>query len=374
MLRRILIFLFLVFFFVLAAAVAEAQLPDAEVSRPIGFVRQTCPEGSDTWIGTPFDHAKRDAVVSLRGRPRVISDEGLVVFYLDGARPWRKDEWVDSHYVRIGGDHRYAGRAYRIRSSSRVTVVVEYEDHFPRDDFGRGDEIELVPYPTLDDLFPTETQTTFLESDGYLPLQRKTELLVFETERPEATNATPPLAFFLTADGWKQVTDRGVVSAGHFRLTPWTAMIVRNRAGLGNTEFVTTGLLAKFPRWLPVRGDWNAIREIPTPAPNVVPRRLADLDLDDRNNFPDSESTDPADRGGELLIFEGAGFDQAPSAIYFRVNDEWRLDDAGNGYPVADDVELPPGTAFVVRKPHRSWFRQWVYTPVNLQTEEEAAD
>ena len=48
------------------------------------------------------------------------------------------------------------------------------------------------------------------------------------------------------------------------------------------------------------------------------------------------------------------------------------LDDAGNGYPVADDVMLEPGTAFVVRKPNRSWFRQWVYTPENLRTEEGA--
>ena len=345
MLKRVHIFLFLVYFFVSAA---EAQLPDAEVSRAIGFVRQICPEGSDTWIGTPFDHTKRDAVARLRGRPRVIENQGLVVLYLIGAQPWQKDQWVDSHYVRIGGENRYAGRAYRIRSSSRTTVVIEYEDHFPREDYARGDEIELVPYPTLADLFPPETQTTFQESEGYLPLQRKTELLVFETERPEATDATPPLTFFLTTEGWKQVTDRGVVSAGHFRLTPWTAMIVRNRAGLGDTDFVTTGLLAKFPRWLPVRGDWSTMREIPTPAPILVPQRLAELNLNSNNNFPNSESTDPEVRGGELLIFAGSGFNQDPTAIYFRVNNEWRLDDAGNGYPVADDVMLEPGTALLV--------------------------
>lgn len=356
------------------AALSQAQQPDAEVSRAIGFVRVDCPEGSDTWIGSPFDHTKRDAVARLRGQPRIVDGEGVVVFYLLGTQNWRRDQWVDSHYVRIGGDNRYAGRAYRIRSHTRTAVVIEYQDHFPKKDYSRGDEIELVPYPTLDDLFPAETQTTFAESEGYLPLQRKTELLVFETERPEATDATPPLSFFVTADGWKQVTNAGVVSAGHFRLTPWTAMLIRNRSGLGDTEFITTGRLAKFPRWMPVRGDWNTPREIPTPAPNIVPQRLGDLNLNHKNNFPDSETTDPEDRGGELLVFGGTGFDKAPTAIYFRVGGEWRLDDVGNGYPAADDVILQPGTAFVVRKPQRSWFSQWVFTPENLQPDEEEND
>ncbi len=360
--------LFSFFLVLVSTGFCFAQVED-DATRPIGFVRQTCPEGSDTWIGTPFEHVKADASVELKSRPRVISSRHIAVFYLLRKQPWTKNQFVGTHYVRIAGNHEWAGRPYKIQSVRRTLIVVEYEDHFPKEDFTRGHEIEVVPYPTVTDIFPPDSQTTFQESDGVLPLQRKTELLIFEDD-PSNSTPTPPTSFFVTADGWQQVTSAGIQPANNVMLKPWTAMVIRNKTGLGDTEFVTTGLLPKFPVHTPARGILNERVEIPTPAPVFVPTRLADLQLPTRHNiFGDSETFDEADRAAELLVFDGAiaELNKEPSATYFRVAGQWHLDN-GTTYPVSDDVEIQPGTAFSFKK-NRTWFHKWVYTPVHLQEE-----
>jgi uncharacterized protein (TIGR02597 family) len=361
---RILLPLFL-FLFLLNAGLTAAQ--DNDATRPIGFVKHLCPEGSDTWVATPFDHVKAETTVEIKGRPRVVDSRGTVIFYLSKRQPWDKNEFVDTHYLRIAGSHHMAGRLYKIQSTSRTSVVVEYEDYFPRDDFEKGHELEIVPYPTLDDLFPPDSQTSFQLSDGALPLQRKTELLLFEDQAVNST-PTPPTSFFITADGWQQVTNEGVQPAGGFQFTPWIAMVVRNKTGLGDTEFLATGQLPKYPQHRPLRSQWNERFEVPTPAPNLVPTRLADMQLTTRHGiFRDSESTDPAERGSELLIFDGAviGLNKEPTATYFRVAGQWHLDD-GASYPLADDVEVQPGTSFSIKK-QRTWFHQWKFITTNLQ-------
>jgi len=349
----------------LSASLAVAQ--DYDATKPIGFVKHVCPEGSDSWVATPFDHVKAERTLEIKGRPRVVSSRNTAIFYLSKKQSWDKDEFVGSHYVRIAGEHHMAGRAYRIESMNRSSVVVEFEDYFPDNDFQKGDEIEIVPFPTLDGIFPPESQSTFQLSDGALPLQRRTELLLFE-DQPVSETPTPPDSFFITANGWQQVTTAGVLPAGDTQLTPWTAMIVRNKSGLGDTEFIATGLLPKYPQHRPLRSHWNEAYQVPTPAPNLVATRLIDMQLPTRHGiFVDSSSTNPAYRGSEFLVFDNAaiGFNKTPANTYFRVNGQWHLDD-GSVYPVADDIEIQPGTSFSIKK-QRTWFHQWQFTPVNLQ-------
>jgi len=215
-----------------------------------------------------------------------------------------------------------------------------------------GDGFAISKYWTLGTLFPPATQTTIIASTSTAGPGRRTEVLIPDI-LGNGTNLAANKKFFINAGVWKEST-AGLPVSDNFVLIPDTYFIVcHNHASIiAATTFTASGIVELNPVSLPLATLTNGKQDNPITTGRPVPIKLKDLDLISSSAFVGSSGTAGPGRRDELLVFDNsvATVNRSPSAIYFynTTTSNWRQ--ATVGFPVADDVEIAPSSALLVRK------------------------
>ncbi len=313
------------------------------VGEIVGFNVTDCLAGSDTIVAVPFH---RPAVFrgTLSGNPLI--GNGTAIVFDENSDAFEAEQWLtEPHFLRFTGNSPRAGWYFRITGNGDHSIVIDLSG----DDLAgvvAGQAFEIIPYWTLDGLFPEGNETVHL-STGNLVTGRGTEVRLFDRDTVGA-NLAPARKFFLTDEGWHEVT-AGFSTAGDVVIPPGTSFVIRHPNGVSDTRFVAHQVVESGDHAYAVRMDPETATDHYFGSMRPVPVKLKDLGLG-IPVFQESVSNDPEGRADELHVYDNtvAAVNREPSAIYFRVGGQWFRDD--DGFPPADDDELDAGAGFVIRK------------------------
>lgn len=238
---------------------------------------------------------------------------------------------------------------------------------------GAGTPVAVVPYWTLDTLFPAGAGINVSTSAS----NRATEILVFD-DTVAGINLSAAATFFYFAGngnkpaGWYKVGDTAAPKGGQ-RLDPASYFIVRHKVATATTLLVTGGVQMagyRVPLWLRAAGG---AQDNLVSLPAVAPVSLADSGLVGSGAFRASASA--SNRTDELMVFDNTAVGQNKSAsatyFYFAGNETkpagwYRVGDTAH---TSDAVQLRPGEGFVIRKrqPTTVHADQWFGLPSYLE-------
>lgn len=309
---------------------------------PMGFVSETCLAGSDTYLSVPF-HQPPAYVGALTSAPTVSGSTATLTFSAPG---WTANQFQNTHYVRfISGEK--LGYYYQVASNDATSLTIDLNG----DTIGAtslGDQIQLIPFWTLNTLFPPATQTTIVASSGNLSFQRKTEIL-FPDRQSAGSDLAPNQVYFLTAvSGWVQDSS-GFPSAGSVVIPPDSYFIVRHPVSVSSTTYLPTGTIDNGVLVIPLTTLSNAPQDNSVALCRPIPVALQDSGL--ASGFVASNGNLSFQRRDQLLVYDNtvAAFDKSASAIYFMVGTNWIQDTSG--FPVVNTSQIfQPGTGIVIRK------------------------
>ncbi|HVU25444.1 MAG TPA: TIGR02597 family protein [Opitutus sp.] len=353
----------LLLFALLAAAPAGAETSD-----PVGAFRLRLRGGSDTVVSPPL---LRPALVA--GAIDVRSGNQLTLAVDVPALPS-----TGAYVLVLSGPLEGAGLPVTARSGRTLTVTAGAFDlgelrTESADGSGAGNVAAVVPYWTLDTLFPAGAGINVSTSAS----NRATEVLFFD-DTIAGINLSAAATFFYFAGsgskaaGWYKVGDTAAPKGGQ-RLNPGSYFIVRHKVATDTTLLVTGCVqLAGYrvPLWLRT-ADGAQDNFVCLPA--ATPVSLGNSGLVDSGAFQASPSA--AARTDELLVFDNTlvAQNKSASAVYFYFAGSeakpagWYK--VGDTSHPADTELLHPGEGFVVRKrqPGTVHADQWFGLPSYLE-------
>lgn len=318
---------------------------EESASDVIGVTRILCAAGADTVVGVPFE---RFPVFDSTLREATVTAGPIATLTPVLEAPFANNRFGgESHYLRFVGGGSLSGAWFEIVGNTTDKISIRTRGL----DLSLavvGDAFEVIPYWTLDSLFPPESQTTLHVSSGKLPPQRRSMVLLADTTR-EGIRLAPDRIFFLTEEGWFR-SSRGMPPAGGQILKPGEVLAIRHPAGVAATWFRSREQVLRGRHWEFLRTRTDGPQDNAVALVRALPLALEDLGLTSEA-FVSSESTAPADRRDELHLYENLTqvVNRIPTKIFFKVGDDWR-EDNGTTYPVANLAEVPIGVALVIRK------------------------
>lgn len=327
----------ILFAFLISAPVIEAQT----VSSPtVGFVSLDIQPDADTVLTPGFSQAP-DFSGKLSGTPTVNGSSAIINIQTQSVGT--ANQYANSHYlfVRSGGS---SGMVLPITGNSVTSLIVDLSD-VPSLSMAAEDAISIIPWWTIETLFPAADQPALQKAAGDLPPDRKVEILLYEGG--QGTSLSPSRIFYLATAGWREST-RGFPSADDVIIHPRAVMVVRSSAGGSAWKLITKGN---------VNGN-NSAMLLKTrnsgPQDNIVgidrPVGAMLNELGMESAFVESASNAANDRADELLVMDNAGSakNRAPSATYFRAGGQWRRDTSG--FPESGGDVIPAEAGLIVRK------------------------
>jgi len=326
--------------------VASGNLRAAEVFSPVfGFLKFDCPANSDTVVSAPFHRAPRWAGRAA-GSP---TDQGggTARLSLKDSPSFTAGELTSTpHFLYCrdtSGAHQ--GRHFRIvtHGASTIDVTASLAELGSLTTDGL---VSVIPAWTLETLFPPGTQTTLHASTGPLATDRVSELLFFDTTTA-GTSLAPSRRFYVTATGWFEAGT--FVSAGNTVIEPGQAFLIRHPAGVAMTSFVPNQQVYGGLVTTAVRVSTEMARDTMVALPRPVAMTLDQLDFGP-GQFVESNSTAPADRKDQLLVFDNAEAlrNKQPDATFFRSGGQWVRDAVG--FPPGGQVTIEPSAGLLLRK------------------------
>lgn len=345
MARKLAVGRFLVWFVIAGCSYCfERSAHASDPTTPGGYLETVCRPGSDTIVSVPL---RREAVFAgtLASDPVVSGNTATLA--IAGSPGFSQDEFTQSaHVLTITGASARSGYSYAISGNSVDTISVDLSE-FDVAGVAAGEKLIVFPMWTLDTLFPPETQRTLHTSSGPLFSQRGSELLFFDRDQ-EGIDLAPDRVYFLTSEGWFQ-SARGFPAAGGSTISPGSAFVIRHRSGAPETNFAISGQLIREKRAFSLKTNSDKPQDTLAGLTRPLRVTLQGLGLDG-NAFRESASVDPADRLDELHVFENtlAAINRQPSAVYFKVEGEWREDFPG--YPQAETAFIEAGAGLMIRK------------------------
>ncbi|MCB1231920.1 MAG: TIGR02597 family protein [Verrucomicrobiae bacterium] len=329
-------------------------------TQAVGYNVTPCQAGSDTIVSVPF-HREIVFHGALLSAPLVSGSTATL--NPEGSTPLAGRDFLSTpHYLVFTGASVGAGLHFPVTVQSDSTVGVDLGS---RDLQGvtTGDEFEVIPYWTLDTLFPPGNDTVHPSTDLLIG-NRGTEILFFDRDSA-SINLAPARKFFQTADGWKEAA-RGFPDASQVVISPGTSFVIRHPAGVGDTNFVPHQWVPTGVESYDLKSSSAGPRDNHLASTRPVPVKLQDLDLAPPA-FEESATTDSADRRDELHVFDNtvAALNRRASAVFIRIAGHWVEDDDGQTFPDADDLEIDAGAGLMIRKAatNDGATTVWVNTP-----------
>lgn len=335
-------------------------LAPVQAERIGGFVRVDCPAGSDTIVSVPF-HQEAVYLGELSGAPALNGDQA--VLSLTGTPDFSDDELVLSpSYVRFTAGVR-SGCVFAVVANGAASVTVDLKG-VDSSGIDLGDELKIIPYWTLDSVFPPGTQETVHLSSSAFASGRKTEIQFFDANS-NGTELAPDQIYFLQGATWRQAV-KGFPAAGEKVIPPGSSFLIRHPGTVVSTSFVSQQWVDTEDFVTPLETSDATAKDISVGLVRPVPVSLSELGLTTANGFVESPSPDPVQRKDELHLFDNADatINKLPSAVYFRTGGNWVLDD-GNSYPLSNDVSVSPGAGLLIRKSlsNDGATHVWINTP-----------
>lgn len=333
----------------------EGALVAQTTTPPVGFNTVTCLPNSDTYCSVPFAQTW-DFQGLISGTPSVTGEQATIT--PQGTISWTTDQFAGLYFVRILTGAK-AGMYFQILNNAAGTLTIDLAGG-NLTGVANGDGFAVSKFWTLGTLFPPATQTTVVASTSTLPAGRRTQLLMPDLFG-NGINLAPTRVFFIHAGVWKEAVT-GFPTASNVIISPDAYFIVRhNNVNItAATTFTASGIVELNPVAIPLATQASAQQDNPVTSARPVPVKLQDLKLvneiggvfQEGGAFLGSAGTLPAQRRDQLFVFDNttASVNRAPSKIYFYVTSTSNWREATTGFPIADDVEIAPSSAILIRK------------------------
>jgi uncharacterized protein (TIGR02597 family) len=219
---------------------------------------------------------------------------------------------------------------------------------------GHGDFVAVVPYWTLDTLFPAGRGVHASATAA----QRKTEILLFDDTVTGIGHSASAVYFYFAGlgsvpAGWLRV-GAGSTPQGGTRLPPYQNFIVRHLI-VTDSDLLLPGAVQMAGYRLPIQTrtanrDQDNIVALPVP----LPIALGAAELVTSGAF--AASVDGVTRADELHVFDNSVVAQnkAASAVYYYVSGNAGITTGwykvGAGTTSMNNVALAPGEGYILRK------------------------
>lgn len=336
------------------AAASWSLYAQSVSTEPMGVVQLDLLGNSDTIVSLPLHRLQE-----FEGRVESVDGETITVL---GNPGWSENEFAaGTHYVLIAsGSHE--GMYYTVLGNNEDTLLLDLVgDNLDgvqseaMDGEGMGDFVKLIPYWTLDTLFP--------DGDGVhassSPLFRSTVILLPDHASAGVDLAADRSYFYYSGTGfqgpgWYRVGNMNDL-AGRVRLVPDSYLTVRHNVE-EDTRFAVVGAVGMTAFSVPIGTIMANTRQdnfVALPIPVAV--TLAESQLFESGAF--TSSTSPLFRVDNLYVFDNqtrARFKSA-SSIYFHYTGTgfagtgwYRVGDMSR--TVDDDEIFQPGHGFIIRK------------------------
>jgi uncharacterized protein (TIGR02597 family) len=305
----------------------------------VGFHRFILQGNSDNFVTLPFFRP-----AAAYGKVAGIDINTLTV---TGRAPWQAGEFVyapgiqSNTYFALLTSGQRQGRYFTILANSDYTLTVDVSDD-TLTGVSVGDSIAVVPYWTLNTLFPGGGGLHASSN----PLVRKSEILFFNVDGI-GINRSASRTFYYYGDSWKEF-GQGLVNKNDEVFLPDVYFIVRHNTSTA-TSFTISGQVLKSSWTMPVTVNPLARQDNFIALPRPIMTSLNDTGLIDSGAFRSSSS--PLSRADELLVFDNnvIGKNRSASATYYHYNGAWRKFGAGLT-DIGNQPVLGPGVAAIIRK------------------------
>ena len=260
----------------------------------VGYNKRTILNGSDTIISIPLhQYPGLFATVSSTSS----ESNGRVTVEFEITDPLTENELSGSHYVRIVSGPA-EGRHFPIVSIGASTISIESNEE---NQLSSGTKIQISPHWTLSNFFVDHRSEAVHNSGGKLPIQRKTEILFFDTTR-DGIELAPDKIFFRTSEGWHQATS-GYPAAGDVTIPPGSAFVIRHPSGEADTTLILNSYVNTGIATASLKTSSSGQQDVPLGLPRPVPVKLDELNLSGATAFISSATTAAVDRADELMVF-----------------------------------------------------------------------
>lgn len=294
------------------------------------------PAGSDVVVTVPYVNPVETSSASLTIVTNTITVSGT---------PFTVDQYNNLYYVELTTGP-LAGFKSKVTDTTTNSLVVA--DDIAALGAVNGNEFQIVKYPTLESVFPDAfAGTSFVPSTGTPPFTLNVETTVRLWNVSAGTNQSPARTYYYLSGDWKNLS--GGANADDQIIEPGTAVIVRNPGSSALNLYVLGNVQAQ-PT---TRVLQNIGQDDDTQAglSRAIPVKLKDLGLGGTAAFKSSTGTPPftLNLGDTIRLFDNAatGTNKSPTKTYYYLNGAWR--DLSGG-AISDDVEIPVGAGFLIRK------------------------
>ena len=323
---------------------------------PVGYVKTTLLANSDTFIGASLTRppAYVGTVLGAAGSGITVSGEPQweigAFTYVAGVQP-------NTYYVRLGAapegeTNPFEGRTFTVEVGGASDLIVTDPLNGDLSTVPAGTKIEVIPYWTLNTLFPPEDAgVTFEESPSALITQRKTQVL-FSDKTGVGINIPKNKIYFFFNGNWRKSGSSSLLSFDDVIIEPQTPIMVRDTsAGATDKDFLLHGnvLLGKLVSFVKSQASEPQDNYLNVPFP--IPRTLGTLGLIDSGVFQVSPSSLLSQRKDLLLIYSNTTVvTPKPYAdAYYYANGAWRKV-GGSASLDFDDQEIDSDVQIILRK------------------------
>ncbi len=334
---------------------------------PVGAITLTLKAGSDTNVSLPFHRpvALETQVQNISGNIITISaSAGLTAsqfVYVAGSQ-------TNTYYLQFTSGSR-SGMYYTVTANGGTSITIDPNGDVGLDgNVGTGDTFRVIPYWTLNTLFPGGQG--LYSSTNLSPVS---SILIPPGKTPGINLAAAGIYFYYTGNGgpaWLKLND-----AANFYpdviLPPDAFFTVRHPANVADTQLLLVGNVPMSPQAIIVNTlANNTPQDNPLALPVPITVTLASSGLS--SVLAPSPTLTPTD---QILVFDPtvSAQNKSATAIYFYYTGPggpgWLKSNDFNGFHNNDTI-FQPGYGYVLRRAAQSTPSSavWTFTPPYLST------
>ena len=329
--------------------VSSSLFAEDSCTAAVGYVTTTALAQSDISTGTSLVRSPvyvgkienaSGSTIAVTGNPG----------WMLGEFTYAGETQPNTYYARVGGldgeDGPYTGRIFTVEVAGNNVLIVTDPIDGPLDSLLAGAGIEIIPYWTLNTLFPSEDAgVSFVPTET--PMEMKT-MVVFRDHDMNGINI-PLSKFYYFRDGkWRLVGGAYNDDFGDTIIHPNKPFTIRN-PDTTPLEIRHLGQVQKGTMQVQVRSQADRAQDTHLTTGVPVPVKLRELNLANTPAF--RSCTGPFNIQDMLMLYdnEKTGHGKSASVSYYNVGGVWKK--AGGSYAsdFGDDI-IPPDASFFIRR------------------------
>jgi uncharacterized protein (TIGR02597 family) len=317
---------------------------------PVGYVRTELLGESDTFaaasltrspVYTGTVESATGTTITVTGSPNWQASE---LTYVPGSQP-------NTYYVRIGAapnneNNPFEGRDFKVELNGENTLLVTDPLSADLADMPVGTKIEVIPYWTLNTLFPPEDAGVSFEASPSI-LSRKTEVYFTDTQK-KGVNLPYFETYYFSNGMWKLFGGDISRDYGDTVINPRVPIKIRN-INIQNLALTLCGNVPASVQTTHLQTHVDSKQDSILSTGMPVPVKLRDLGLVESNAFEPSLSI--LARIDELYVYSNSdtGTNKPPNATYYYMNGTWKKFGGNISLDYGDDL-IGPDERFIIRK------------------------